>query len=83
MSNTNVVYAKTYVAGDKAGTGVYVETYQRFRIINAWKRDTLVSLVNIATRNGWVVTHWEYHHGFFPSARLVKTFRRDTDEAIS
>lgn len=83
MSNTNVVYAKTYVAGDKAGDGAFVETYMRHRTINAWKHDTLMSLVNIATRNGWVVTHWQYHHGFFPSARLVKTFRRDNDEAIS
>lgn len=79
MSNTETMYAKTY----EAGTGKWVETYQRFRVINAWSNDTLLSLVNIATRNGWVVTHWQYHHLFFPSARLVKTFRRDNDEAVS
>jgi hypothetical protein len=81
MSNTatdNVVWNMKYDEKTKE----LVEVYQRFRIVKAWKQNTLLSMVNIATRNGWVVTHFEYHMGFFPQARLVKTYRRDTGEEL-
>jgi hypothetical protein len=80
MSNeTSTMYANTY---DKK-TKEVVETYQRFRIVKAWSNKKLIPMVNAAVRNGWVVTHWEFHHGVFPAARLVKTLRRDNDEALS
>lgn len=76
---TSTMYASTYDQKTKE----IVETYARYRIIKAWSNKTLIPMVNAAVRNGWVVTHWELHHGFFPAARLVKTFRRDTDEMLS
>jgi len=77
LEKSNVVFAEKYV-----GEGKYVKTYNRYRIIKTWKKSTLLIKVNTATRNGWIVTHWTTHAGFFPSALLVKTYLCDTDEAV-
>ncbi len=77
LDKNNVVFAEKYM-----GDGKYAKTYSRYRIIKTWKKSTLLTKVNIATRNGWIVTHWTTHAGFFPSALLVKTYLCDTDEAV-
>lgn len=82
MGNNVELYTQTYVRGQQDGESKVVSTYQRFRIVTAWRNKTLIPMVNVAMRNGWVVTHWETHHGFFPAARLVKTLVCGNDEEL-
>jgi len=77
LEKSNVIFANKYM-----GDGKYAKTYDRYRVIKAWKKSTLLARVNVSTRNGWIVTHWTTHTGLFPSALLVKTYLCDTDEAV-
>lgn len=77
LEKSNVIFTEKYV-----GDGKYVKTYNRYRVIKAWKKSTLVSKLNGATQNGWVLQHWSIHNLFFPSAMVVRTYLRDTDEEV-
>ena len=77
LEKSNVIFTEKYM-----GEGKYVKTYNRYRLICAWKKSTLVHKLNGASRQGWVLQHWSIHHVFFPSAMVVRTYLCDTDEAV-
>ena len=77
LEKTNVIYTDRYM-----GDGKYAKTYNRYRVIKAWNKSTLISKLNGATRQGWVLQHWSVHTLFFPSAMVVKTYLCETDEAV-
>lgn len=78
LLKSNVVYSDRYM-----GDGKYAKTYNRYRVIKAWKKSTLVHKLNGASRQGWVLQHWSVHNLFFPSAMVARTYLRDeNDEAV-
>lgn len=77
LEKTDVIFTDRYM-----GNGEYAKTYNRYRVIKAWKKSTLISKLNGATRQGWVLQHWSVHTLFFPSAMVVTTYLCETNEAV-
>lgn len=72
----NVVWATRY--DEKAGT--FRQTYTRYRLIKAWRTKNVLKWVNIAQRNGWTVSVWNYGVVFKHSALMAKTVYLDEQD---